>query len=224
MTTTIIETESEAARHAMVASQLRPNAVSDRRVVAAMASIPRETFLPASVRVLAYRDTSIPLGGGRYANLPMATGRLLTEANLLAGDRVLLIGAATGYTAALLSTIVSEIVAVESSPALLSIATDALSGPGGGFRNVRLVQAPLEQGSADAAPYDVLLVDGAVEQLPDTLVAQVRNGGRVVTGLIDGGVTRLAAGRRTAGFALQPFADSDCARLPGFALPKPFQF
>lgn len=220
MTTTIMESDSEAARHAMVASQLRPNNVSDHRIVAAMASIPREAFLPETARALAYRDARIPLGERRYANLPMATGRLLTRAELLATDRVLLIGAASGYTAAVLSRIVAEVVAVESSPALLAIAADALGRTG----NVRLVEAPLEQGCPDAAPYDVMVVDGAVERLPEALVAQVRTGGRVVAGVIDGGVTRLAAGRRTAGFALQPFADSDCVPLPGFAVPKRFQF
>ena len=194
MTTTSIETDFEAARHAMAASQLRTTNVSDQRIIAAMASIPRERFLPANVREMAYLDRPIPLGGGRYANLPMATGRLLTEAYLEATDRVLLIGAAGGYTAAVIATIVSRVVAVESAPELLDLARGAL-----GQGNVRLVEAPLTQGCPDEAPFDVLVVDGAVEHLPDALVAQVRSGGRVVTGLVDGGVVRLAAGRRTAG-------------------------
>ena len=220
MTTTFTDTGSDAARRAMVSSQLRTNAVSDQRIVAAMAQVVRERFLPAAVRDLAYRDATIPLGDARFANLPMATGRLLTEAQLDAGDRVLLIGAAGGYTAAVLALIVAQVVAVESDPALLAIAREALAGTG----NVRLVDGPLEQGCADAAPFDVMVVDGAVEHLPAALVAQVRGGGRVVTGLLDGGVTRLASGSRTAGFALQSFADSDCAPLPGFAVPKRFQF
>jgi protein-L-isoaspartate(D-aspartate) O-methyltransferase len=211
----------ETMRHAMVASQLRTNAVSDQRVVAAMARVPREEFLPANVRELAYRDAAIPLGGGRYANLPMATGRLLTEAYLTATDRVLLIGAATGYTAAVLAEIVGSVVAVESDPALLAIAHAALAGVG----NVEIVEAPLRDGHAAGAPYDVLIVDGSIETVPDALIAQVHSGGRVVTGIAERGLTRLATGRKSdGGFALAAFADVECVGLPGFEAPKPFRF
>ena len=211
----------DTMRHAMVASQLRTNAVNDQRVVAAMARVPREQFLPNDVRSIAYRDTAIALGGGRYANLPMATGRLLTEAYLTATDRVLLIGAATGYTAAVLSEIVGSVVAVESDPALLAIARHALAGVG----NVELVDGPMQDGHAVGAPYDVLIVDGAVESVPDALIAQVRPDGRVTAGIAERGLTRLASGRKTdGGFALVAFVDVECVVLPGFATPKPFQF
>lgn len=218
---TSVLSEPEAMRQAMVSSQLRTNAVSDQRVVAAMASIAREDFLPPDVGELAYRDTAIPLGGGRSANVPIATGRLLTEANLLASDRVLLIGAAGGYVAAVLAKIVAEVVAVESDRALAGFARTALATT----PRVRLVEGALSAGDAAGAPYDVLIVDGAVEELPAVLVGQVAVGGRVVAGVADRGVTRLASGRRTAGgFALQPFADCDCVSLPGFAPPPRFRF
>ncbi|VXC95591.1 Protein-L-isoaspartate(D-aspartate) O-methyltransferase [Sphingomonas sp. T1] len=208
-------------RHAMVASQLRTNAVSDQRVVAAMARVPREAFVPDDVRSIAYRDAPIPLGGGRYANLPMATGRLLTEAYLTATDRVLLIGAATGYTAAVLAEIVGTVVAVDSDASLLGTARDAL----GATPTVELVEGPMAQGHAAGAPYDVLVIDGAVEAIPDTLVAQIRSGGRIVAGIADRGVTRLASGRKTdGGFALAAFVDVECVTLPGFETPKPFKF
>lgn len=211
----------ETMRHAMVASQLRTNAVNDQRVVAAMARVPREDFLPADVRSIAYRDTAIPLGGGRYANLPMATGRLLTEAYLTATDRVLLVGAATGYTAAVLAEIVGSVVAVESDPALLAVAGTALAG----IDNVELVAAPLYDGHAAGAPYDVLIVDGAIESVPDALVSQIRSDGRVAAGIAERGLTRLASGRKTdGGFALVAFVDVECVTLPGFAAPKPFKF
>ncbi|WP_254784451.1 protein-L-isoaspartate O-methyltransferase [Sphingomonas sp. OK281] len=208
-------------RHAMVASQLRTNAVNDQRVVAAMARVPREQFMPADVRSIAYRDTAIPLGGGRYANLPMATGRLLTEAYLTATDRVLLIGAATGYTAAVLSEIVGSVVAVESDPALLAVARTALAGVG----NVELVEGPMAEGHPGRAPYDVLIVDGAIDSVPDALIAQVRTDGRVAAGIAERGLTRLASGRKTdGGFALVAFVDVECVTLPGFETPKPFKF
>ena len=210
-----------AMRHQMVVSQLRPNAVTDQRVIAAMATLPRERFLPADVRGQAYRDTSIPIGEGRYANLPMATARLLDAADLQAGDRVLLIGAAGGYTAAVLAEIVGSVTAVETLPALCTLAREALAGWG----DATLIEAPLAGGAPDGAPYDVLIVDGAIAHVPDALIDQVRPGGRVAMGIVERGVTRLAAGRRSAGgFGLVAFADCDCVVLPGFDRPTGFRF
>jgi protein-L-isoaspartate(D-aspartate) O-methyltransferase len=215
------EQDMTAMRHAMVASQLRTNAVNDPRVVAAMDLVPREAFLPVAVAELAYRDTSVPLTDGRAQNVPIATGRLLTQAELRATDRVLLIGAAGGYTAAVLAELAASVVAVESDPALLTIARAALAG----HANVTVVDAPLHEGHAADGPFDVLFIDGAVEAVPQALVDQLAIGGRIVSGIADRGVTRLAAGRRTAGgFALLDFADIDCVPLPGFASPRSFTF
>ncbi len=212
---------SETMRHAMVASQLRTNAVSDQRILVAMNTLPREAFVPADVRPLAYRDTALPVAGGRAINLPMVTGRLLTEAYLEKNDRVLLIGAAGGYAAAILAQIVADVVAVEVDAALVALAREALAGT----PNVTIVEGPLAAGHAEGAPYDVLIVDGAIEHVPDALIAQMKTGGRVVTGLVEGGVIRLASGRKTeGGFGLAPFMDSDCVVLPGFATPQGFKF
>jgi protein-L-isoaspartate(D-aspartate) O-methyltransferase len=226
MTPTLLEPVHGAAdqtrmRHAMVASQLRTTAVSDTRVIAAMASVPREDFLPAGAAAIAYRDTLIPLGGGRFQNTPLATGRLLTEAALLREDRVLLIGATGGYTAAVLAAMGMTVVAVEEHPELLALAGPAL----GGMDGVTLIEGPLAAGAPDHAPFDVLLIDGAVEQVPMALAEQVRPEGRIAAGLLERGVTRLAIGRRTAGGAgLIAFADSECAVLPGFGTPQGFRF
>lgn len=208
-------------REAMVASQLRTNAVSDPRVVAAMARVPREEFLPEAQRRLAYRDTAVPIAHGRAANVPIATGKLVTRAEVRATDRVLLIGAAGGYTAAVLAELAGGVVAVESDPALIAIARPALAA----YANVELVEGELAAGWPGQAPYDLLVVDGAVEHLPQALIDQVAVGGRVVAGIADRGVTRLASGVRTAGgFGLTTFADIDCVALPGFARPKAFTF
>lgn len=210
-----------AMRTAMVASQLRTNAVSDARVVAVMANVPRERFVPAEMAPFAYRDDLIALGGGRSLNLPIATGRLLTEARLLPSDHVLLIGAASGYTAAALGELVASVVAVEVDPALAAQARANL----GASERITIVEAPLELGHPERAPYDVMIVDGAIEQFPEQLVAQVRPGGRIVGGVVDNGVTRLASGRRSeGGFAMIDFADVNCCRLPGFAKPARFTF
>lgn len=214
-------TSFEAMRHAMVQSQLRTNAVNDPRVVTAMAIVPRERFVPVAARPLAYRDTAVAIGNGRYLNLPIATGKLLTEAYLLPTDRVLLIGAAGGYTAAVLARLVASVVAVESDANLAAHARDALTD----LANVSIVEGPLEKGHAKGAPYDVLMVDGCVDQLPESLVDQVVPGGRVVTGIVERGVRRLATGRTIkGGFGLRAFADIDCVALPGFAAPRGFAF
>jgi protein-L-isoaspartate(D-aspartate) O-methyltransferase len=211
----------EAMRHAMVQSQLRTNAVNDPRVVTAMARVPREQFVPEGARRLAYRDTAVAIGNGRYLNLPIATGKLLTEAYLEPTDKVLLIGAAGGYTAAVLSGLVRSVVAVESDTDLAAHARAALVGYG----TVELVEGPLDQGHQAGAPYDVLVVDGCVEALSESLVGQIAPGGRVVSGLRERGVSRLASGRTIKGaFGLRAFADVDCVALPGFAPPPSFVF
>jgi protein-L-isoaspartate(D-aspartate) O-methyltransferase len=211
----------ETMRHAMVASQLRTNAVNDARVVAAMARVPREEFVPAAARPFAYLDAPVPLAGQRSMNIPIATGRLLTEARIGPEDRVLLIGAGGGYAAAVLAELAASVVAVEEDRALVDAARPALAG----YPSVTLVEGPLTAGAPDHAPFDVLVIDGAVEQVPPALVEQVRPGGRIATGLVDRGVTRLATGSRSAGgFGLQDFADVECVRLPGFERPRAFTF
>ncbi len=211
----------EAMRHAMVASQLRTSGVNDARVVEAMAVTPREEFLPEAHRAIAYRDTLLPLFGGRRHNSPLATGLLLTHAEIAPSDRVLLIGAAGGYAAALLAQIAGSVVAVEEETSLAALARTAL----GRYGNVEVVEGPLAAGADKAGPYDLLIVDGAVEHLPDALLAQLKPGGRVATGVVDRGVTRLATGRRTeGGFGLIDFLDIECAVLPGFERLRTFQF
>lgn len=211
----------DAMRSAMVASQLRTNAVNDPRVVDAMRDVAREDYLPEEQRAVAYRDTLLPLNGGRRHNSPLATGRLITEARVQPTDKVLLIGAAGGYAAAVLGRLAASVTAVEEDETLAGLAKTALADQA----NVTLVQGPLAAGAPEGGPYDVLIIDGAVEHVPDALVAQLCPGARVTAGIADRGVTRLASGRRTdGGFGLVDFADIECATLPGFATPKTFKF
>ncbi len=134
---------------------------------------------------------------------------------------MLLIGAASGYTAAVVAELAASVTAVEENAALAAMARTALAATA----NVTLVEGPLTAGAPDLAPYDVLLIDGAVAAVPAALAAQVRPGGRIATGLFDRGVTRLAAGSRSAGgFGLQDFADVECVPLPGFAPAPAFTF
>jgi protein-L-isoaspartate(D-aspartate) O-methyltransferase len=214
------EQNFEQMRRAMVASQLRTTGVNDPRVVAAMGAVPRERFVPPERCALAYADTLVPLGDGRFLNSPMALGRMLTEARLGGEERALVIGAATGYSAALLARLVRHVVALEEVPELAAFARASLAESG-----VELVEGPLVEGHAAGAPYDFILIDGAVEFVPQAIVDQVADGGQFALALLDGGVTRLAVGRVIAGaFGTTVFSDVAAAVLPGFERPRGFTF
>ncbi len=208
------EQNFSSMRTAMVESQLRTSDVDDQRVIAVMARVPREDFLPAERRAMAYIDRPVPLSAGRALNPPLVVGRLLKEAQIKAGDKVLLIGAATGYSAALLAELGADVTAVEEE-----------GGPDIALTGVKVVRGALNAGAADGAPYDVLFIDGAVERVPAALIGQVAEGGRVVTGLVERGVTRLCSGRVVAGaLGLSRLTDIEMVVLPGFTAPERFTF
>lgn len=214
------EQNFDQMRRAMIASQLRTTGTNDPRVLAAMGEVARERFVPRDRLAMAYTDALVPLKPGRDMNPPMALGRLLTQASPRRGERALLVGAATGYAAAVLERLVGPLVAVEEDPELAAEAKTSLVGT-----QVTLVEGPLAQGWPDGAPYDFILIDGAVEFVPDALIAQLRDGGRLAAGLLERGVTRLALGRKAGdGFAMAAFADAAAAVLPGFVRPKAFTF
>jgi len=210
----------EQMRSAMVASQLRTTGVADARVLAAVGAVPRERFVPPERVALAYADALVPLGGGRELSPAMATARLLSEAGPRGGDRALVVGAATGYAAALLDRLVTSVVAVEEDSRLAAFAREALAGTA-----VKLVEGPLAEGHEAGAPYDLILIDGAVERVPDAVVAQLAEGGRLAAAILDRGVTRLGVGRKAGGgFGFTIFTDAAAAVLPGFAAPRMFSF
>lgn len=217
----VADLDFETMRRAMVASQLRTNAVNDPRVVAAMTNVARERFVPAERAALAYVDRPVEVAPGRSLNPPMVTGRLLTEAHVRPGDHVLLVGAATGYTAALLARLCRSLVALEEAPELAGKCRANVAGTA----NVTVVEGPLSKGHAQGAPYDLIFVDGAIEQVPDSLVEQLADGGRLAAVVIRDGVHRLAVGRRAgSGFGFAEFADADGVPLPGFERPRAFTF
>lgn len=210
----------ETMRRAMVESQLRTTGVNDPRVVAAMAMVPRERFVAPEWQMLAYMDRPVPLGHGRELNLPEATGALLTAADIRPADRVLIVGAATGYSAAVVAEIALQVIALEENEALIEQGRSALAGSG-----VEIARGPLSSGWPAGAPYDLIIVDGLIQQVPDALVEQLADNGRLACALLDRGASRLAIGRKSGtGFGLDLFADCDAAALPGFAKPKTFVF
>ncbi len=218
--------DAAAMRDAMIDSQLRTSDVTQPALIAAIAGVPREAHVPAGRRAMAYADRAVPLHGDRSLNPPLATARLILEAGIRAGDRVLLIGGATGYAAAVLARLGAKVTMVESDSALAADARAALVD----YALVTVVEGPLADGAADGAPYDTLIVDGAVETLPFSLTRQLAPGARIATGLVDRGVTRLARAIVVGGggesSAVHPvaFADTECVVLPGFSAPPRFSF
>jgi protein-L-isoaspartate(D-aspartate) O-methyltransferase len=210
----------EQMRRAMVSNSLRTTGVSDPRVLAAIGAVPRERFVPRERVGIAYADTSVPLGNGRELNSPLAFARMLTEISPQENDSALLIGAASGYSAAVLSRLVGSLVAVEEDAGLAETARDMLADT-----DVKLVVGPLTEGYAGGAPYDLIVIDGAVEFVPDALVEQLVEGGRVATALLDRGVTRIAIGRRAGeAFGIASMTDLASIILPGFVKPRAFSF
>jgi protein-L-isoaspartate(D-aspartate) O-methyltransferase len=159
----------------------------------------------------------VPIAPGRGLSPPASLGRLLNELGPRPGERALVVGAGSGYSAAILATIGCEVVAVESDGAL---AANLRTLPG-----VRTIEGPLEEGAPGEGPFDLILVDGLIEELPDALVEQLKVGGRLGACLLEGGVARLMTGTRSVhGFGLKSTADSSMAPLPGFARPRAFTF
>ena len=205
-----------AARESMVDTQLRPEGVNFPPVVKAMAAVPREDFVDPEAKPLAYIDRTVTMGAGRLMNGPVVVGKLLTEMTPLAGERALVVGCGSGYSAAVLLEIGLNVIGLESSSELASRARE---------NGVNVVEGPLEDGWEKGAPYDLILIDGAVEHIPDAIVAQLTDYGRLGTALIDKGITRLVVGRRAGnGFGLHSMADSGAAALPGFSKPRTFTF
>jgi protein-L-isoaspartate(D-aspartate) O-methyltransferase len=200
----------------MVESQLRPQGVNDARVLRAMGSIPREQFLPDHSGSLAYADRSVALGHARFLSAPAVLGQLLTQMTPDSGTRALVVGAGTGYSAAVLEAIGLNVVAIEAVPELAAVARRF---------GVEVVEGPLEEGHASGAPYDQILIDGGVEIIPEMIIDQLADGGRLGTALVDRGITRLIVGRKSGGaFGYLSIGDAGVPVLPGFSRPKAFTF
>ena len=205
-----------AARRAMVENQLRPVGVSDPLVLDAIGSVAREQFVPEESRPLAYADRSIAIGQGRHLSAPAVIGQLLTQLAPKPGETALVVGAGTGYAAAVLAAIGCEVAALESSTGLAARAREL---------GITVAEGPLEAGHKAGAPYDLILIDGAVEFIPDAIVKQLADGGRLGAALAEDGITRLIVGQKVAGaFGYLSIADAGVAPLPGFTRPRGFRF
>ena len=213
-------TLNEAARVNMVESQLRPNRVTDERLIAAFMRIRRELFVPERLRGVAYIDDDLPLGNGRYMMKPMVAARLLQAATVDAKDTALVIGAGVGYEAALLALLVRSVIALEDNPDLARIGRSALVDHR--IASVSYVEEPPSAGHRQRAPYDVILFGGAVPAIPSEIAAQLSEGGRMAAVLRPGErVGRATLTTRTGGvLAQRVIFDAATPLLPGF-VPKP---
>ncbi|MEZ5695703.1 MAG: protein-L-isoaspartate O-methyltransferase [Sphingomonadaceae bacterium] len=197
MTATRPAPDFAAARRAMLDSQLRTSGVNEPFVLARMGEVAREDFVPETMRSAAYMDRAIALGDGRHLAAPLVQGRMLAEAKPVATDTALVVDGGSGYLAELLRPLVGSLT--------VQNAEEAIKGRKGGF--------------------SLIVVDGAAEEIPTSLARRMADDGRIVTGLAERGVTRLAVGRKIGGeLSLLPVADIGMPVLAEFAAPKGWSF
>jgi protein-L-isoaspartate(D-aspartate) O-methyltransferase len=214
-------TDSAVARRHMVDGQVRTADVTDLRLISAMLEIPRERFVPAASAGLAYIDLDVPVGAGRRLLKPMVLAKLIQALDLSGSDRVLDVGCATGYGAAVLARVAGEVIALETDPGLVKSAGSELSSQ----PNIRLVTGALADGWPAGAPYDAILLEGATEVVPSALCRQLKDGGRLVCVLGSGPGPKAMLYRRSGEeVGSRPIFDATAALLPGFAKPQVFAF
>lgn len=214
------------ARKWMVDGQVLPNKVTDPRVINAMLDLPRHLFVPAASVARAHADEDVPLGQGRVLLQPMMIARLVQMTQLRMGETALVLGAGSGYGAALLARMGAIVTAVEQDPALASLARGALASAGVvSPGSVQFIEAT-PVGGAPAGPFDVVLIEGQVPAIPDAVVDRLAEGGRLVAVRRRPGRSGAAVlGTRTAGnFSVTEMFDCGTAPLPGFSAEPGFVF
>ena len=218
-------TDFALARRNMVEGQLRPNRVTNTALLGVIGGLPRERFLPDALRSVAYADDDVPLGAGRVLMEPMVLARLIQALQPQPAHKAMVVASGRGYGAALLAGLVGSVVAVEADTALARAAEETFRTLA--IANVRQVVANPEEGAAASAPYEAILIEGAVRQIPRALLDQLAEGGRLVT-IIAGasgtmGVATLVI-KEGGVTSSRPLFDAGTPALPGFAPPARFTF
>ena len=213
-----------AARRNMVSGQIRTNRVTDERLIEAMEEIPRERFVPHAKRGVAYVDEDVEIASGRYLMEPMVLARLLQEADIAAHDMVLDVGCGTGYASAVVARLAGTVIALDVDESLAAEAERALSAVGAD--NAIVVTGPLADGCAPQAPYDVILVGGAVDHLPQALADQLAEAGRIVGVVREPGTVGQATlwARHRGALSSRSLFEATLPPLPGIARPAQFEF
>jgi protein-L-isoaspartate(D-aspartate) O-methyltransferase len=212
-------TDYARARKLMVDNQLRTAGITDRRLLAAMGEVARELFVPEARRGLAYIDEAIPLGAGRKLGAPAPFAKLIQLAEVDGTDHVLDLGCGPGYSAAVLAQLAGSVVAVETDPVLAASARDALKG----LTNVEVAEGALETAGKDKGPYDVIVIEGVVDVVPDALFAQLKPEGRLVALIGSAGRPAVAHLFARSGKGIAARAAFD-ARLPPLAAARDERF
>jgi protein-L-isoaspartate(D-aspartate) O-methyltransferase len=212
-----------AARATMVESQVRTNDVTDVRVQKALHDVPRERFVPTAKRGIAYVDAAIEVVQGRYLLDPRNLARLLQLAVIAPADHVLDVGCATGYSTVVLSRLAKSVVGLEQDADLVRMASEMV--PAAGATNATVVQGSLSEGHRTKAPYDVIFVNGSLERAPESLLAQLAEGGRLVAIIQTGalGMAHLFERNKTHIGSRAAF-DAAAPKLAGFGQPTGFVF
>jgi protein-L-isoaspartate(D-aspartate) O-methyltransferase len=206
----------------MIATQVKTDAVTDPLVVAALEAVAREAFVPVNQRSFAYMDEDLPVGKGRYAMEPAVLARLLQIADVQPGDHALVIAAGSGYSAAVLARMAGSVVAVDSDPAVLALARQGCAAVGAA---VTVVGNDPKAGYPERGPYDVILIDGAVMEIPAALEAQLKDGGRLVAVVRREGVGRATVVTRAGNaFSRREAFDAMTPVLPEFTSAPKFVF
>ena len=205
------------ARANMVESQIRPNGITDTRIIEAMGAVPREDFVPDALRAVAYMDEDISIAPGRTLMEPMAFARLVQLAGIGPSDRLLHVGCGSGYGSAILSRLGKDVVALESDDGLAASASK-LSG-------AHVHCGEPARGRAAEGPYDVIVVEGRIPEVPASLLQQLKDGGRLVAVVGDNAVSQAVLYTSSAGsFSSRTAFDASVAPLPGFAPRKKAAF
>ena len=212
-----------AQRANMVQAQLATNAVTDPRILAVMGEVPRERFVPAAQRVICYSDLPVEVSPGRYLLDPRSFAKLLMLAEMRESDHVLDVGCTSGYSSTVLGRLAKSVVALEQDGELVRLASELLPAIGAG--NVTVIQGALSEGAKDQAPFDVILINGAIEDQPKTLFSQLGEGGRLVAVMQQSPLGRAALFVREKGqIGVRAGFDAAVPLLKGFRKTVGFVF
>lgn len=215
--------EASAARQQMISGQIRPNKVTDQRVIDAFAAIPRESFLPRALKGVAYIDEDLQIKPGRFLMEPMVMARLIQAADIGENDVVLDVGCATGYSSSILGSLAATVVALEEDAELAKEAGANLAETE--IDNVAVIEGALSEGAPKHGPYQVIFLNGAASEIPEQLIEQLDEGGRLVFVRLENNVGHGHIITRTGGVTgRRDLFDAGTPLLPGFGKKAAFNF